>query len=114
MVKLPIFDKLLSDSRLSAIMPGGNVTLWTIQGQPGIGKSLAAIFIMKRAMLMNIPFMFSSGDTTSLESALVYCWEDGIPTVCSISDAPIDEKNCLWIMNQKEHRDFQLLVVRLF
>jgi len=42
----------------------------------------------------------------------VYCWTNGIATVCTLANNPVHEDNRIWIMNQKEHGRFMTATCR--
>jgi DNA replication protein DnaC len=84
-VKLAIYDTLLNHKSLS---PLNNKAL-VIQGQPGIGKSTFAIFIMKKVMLGKKSFLFSNPD-----EAHCYGWDNNIATVYTWNTAPALIQTC--------------------
>jgi hypothetical protein len=70
-----------------------------IEGQSGIGKSIFAIFLMKRLMLTpGGSFLYSS------PGGVVYGW-NGFHAVVyrNFEVAPVSNPNTLWIINQVEH-----------
>ncbi len=106
LVKLPIYTTLLDNAELSPVLAESAPSLLVL-GHPGTGKSSCAVFIMKRAMMSNIPFMFSMHGCD-----YVYCWTNGIATVCTLANNPVHEDNRIWIMNQKEHGRFMIATCR--
>jgi hypothetical protein len=111
-VRLSAYDNLIAHTTLSPVSADPPIRSMVVEGQSGIGKSTFAIFLIRALMDHGVDASDRHILFSTVNDGCIYGWHNGISKVYSYDDAPVFNKNAVWIINQSEHDPFHSAACR--